>query len=64
MDILIDKIPKLAGLVQQVINEETDHLGQQLFNTQTQLLAAQQENSNLGSQLFDLQTQLIMKGVV
>lgn len=57
IDILFGKLPKLADLVQQAINEETEHLKQQLADTQV-------ERDGLGKQLFDLQTELMLKGVL
>jgi hypothetical protein len=45
-------------------NKQISSLGQQLFDTQTQLTMTQMEKDQLGQQLFDLQTELIAKGVL
>ncbi|GIP35517.1 hypothetical protein [Paenibacillus sp. J2TS4] len=43
---------------------ETEILGEQLFDTQTELIQTKKENETLGRQLFDLQTDLMLKGVL
>ncbi|SHE11292.1 Uncharacterised protein [Chlamydia abortus] len=42
----------------------TEILGEQLFETQNELIQTKKENGMLGRTLFDLQTELMLKGVL
>jgi hypothetical protein len=56
-----EDIPPTPEELQQ---EQLGILGQQLFQTQTELLETKRENELLGQQLFNLQTILVEEGVM
>ncbi|GEM_PF-4224480 len=56
-----ENIPLTPEELQQ---EQLNNLGQQLLQTQTELLESKRENELLGQQLFNLQTMLVEKGAM
>ena len=46
------------------IKQESNDLGVQLFNAQTEVIKVGADKDDLGQSLFNLQTQLLVKGVI